>query len=95
MKDWVPLLQESARPAPDLEDDASSSGEGDPESNLAASAVSGHAPPAGPQWVRGLAPLEPHALATTSRSVRRSMGSPCTRPRARADSTSVWATSRG
>ena len=30
---------------------------------LAASAVSGQAPPAGPQWVRGLAPLEPHALA--------------------------------
>ena len=41
----------------------SSSGEGDPESNLAASAVSGQAPPAGPQWVRGLAPLEPHALS--------------------------------
>ena len=40
------------------------SGEGDVlESNLGASAVSGQAPPAGPQWVRGLAPLEPHALA--------------------------------
>jgi hypothetical protein len=38
-------------------------GEGDPESNLAASAVSGQAPPAGPQWLKGLAPLEPHALA--------------------------------
>jgi len=37
--------------------------EGDPESNLAASAVSGQAPPAGPQWLRGLQPLEPHALA--------------------------------
>jgi len=35
---------------------------GDPESNLAASAVSGQTPPAGPQWLRGLAPLEPHAL---------------------------------
>ena len=35
---------------------------GDPESHLAASAVSGQTPPAGPQWVRGLAPLEPHAL---------------------------------
>jgi hypothetical protein len=35
----------------------------DPESNLAASAVSGQAPPAGPQWVRGLAPLEPQPLA--------------------------------
>jgi hypothetical protein len=38
-------------------------GEGDPEGNLAASAVSGQAPPAGPQWVSRLAPLEPHALA--------------------------------
>jgi hypothetical protein len=37
--------------------------EGDPESSLAASAVSGQAPPAGPQWVSGLAPLDPHALA--------------------------------
>jgi hypothetical protein len=35
----------------------------DPESNLAASAVSGQTPPAGPQWVRGLAPLEPQPLA--------------------------------
>jgi len=35
----------------------------DPEGNLAASAVSGQAPPAGPQWRKGLAPLEPHALA--------------------------------
>jgi hypothetical protein len=31
--------------------------------NLAASAVSGQSPPAGPQWVSRLAPLEPHALA--------------------------------
>ena len=37
--------------------------EGDPEDNLAASAVSGQTPPAGPQWRSGLAPLEPHALA--------------------------------
>jgi hypothetical protein len=36
---------------------------GDPESNLAASAVSGQTPPAGPQWVSRLAPLEPHDLA--------------------------------
>jgi hypothetical protein len=36
---------------------------GDPGSNLAASAVSGQTPPTGPQWVSGLAPLEPHALA--------------------------------
>ena len=38
-------------------------GGADPEANLAASAVSGQAPPAGPQWLRGLQPLEPHALA--------------------------------
>src|SRR5260221_14173799 len=37
--------------------------EGDPEGNLAASAVSGQAPPAGPQWVSCVAPLEPHGLA--------------------------------
>jgi hypothetical protein len=44
------------------EDDADPDVPGDPESNLAASAVSGQTPPAGPQWVSGLAPLEPHAL---------------------------------
>ena len=37
------------------EDGADPDVPGDPESNLAAAAVSGHAPPAGPQWVRGLA----------------------------------------
>ena len=46
-----------------LEDEAEADGEGDPEGNLAASAVSGQAPPAGPQWVSRLAPLEPQALA--------------------------------
>jgi len=46
-----------------LEDEAEECGEGDPEGNLAASAVSGQAPPAGPQWVSRLAPLEPQALA--------------------------------
>lgn len=35
----------------------------EPEDKLAASAVSGQAPPAGPQWLRGLPPLEPGALA--------------------------------
>jgi inositol monophosphatase family protein/putative transposase len=45
------------------EDEAEPGGEGDPEGNLAASAVSGQTPPAGPQWVSRLAPLEPHALA--------------------------------
>ena len=47
-----------------IDDDVDDTGaEGDPESNLAASAVSGQAPPAGPQWVRGLQPLEPQGLA--------------------------------
>ena len=34
----------------------------DPEGYLAASAVSGQAPPAGPQWLFPLAPLPPHPL---------------------------------
>ena len=34
----------------------------DPEQQLAASAVSGQTPPAGPQWLHGLAPLKPSAL---------------------------------
>jgi Putative transposase len=42
---------------------ADAEGGGDPESNLAASAVSGQAPPAGPQWRRGLQPLESHTLS--------------------------------
>jgi hypothetical protein len=46
-----------------LVDESGAEGGADPESNLAASAVSGQAPPAGPQWLRGLQPLEPHALA--------------------------------
>ena len=46
-----------------FEDEDEAGGEGDPEGNLAATAVSGQAPPAGPQWMRGLQPLEPHALA--------------------------------
>jgi hypothetical protein len=41
------------------EDGAGPDVPGDPESNLAASAVSGQTPPAGPQWVSGLQPLEP------------------------------------
>jgi hypothetical protein len=44
-------------------DDLDLSGEGDPESNLATSAVSGQSPPAGPQWSAGLQPLRPRALA--------------------------------
>jgi hypothetical protein len=46
-----------------LEDEAEADGESDPEGNIAASAVSGQSPPAGPQWVSRLAPLEPQALA--------------------------------
>lgn len=44
-------------------DDLDLSGEGDPESNLATSAVSGQSPPAGPQWSTGLRPLKLRALA--------------------------------
>lgn len=39
------------------------SGEGDPECNLATSAVSGQSRPAGPQWSAGPQPLRPRALA--------------------------------
>ncbi len=45
------------------EDDLDLSGEGDPESNLASSAVSGQSPPAGPQWSTGLRPARLRALA--------------------------------
>jgi hypothetical protein len=37
--------------------------EADPEAALAASAVSGRDPPAGPQWLRGLPPLEASTLS--------------------------------
>jgi hypothetical protein len=43
--------------------EAEPDGEGDPEGKLAASALWGQTPPAGPQWVSRLAPLEPHELA--------------------------------
>jgi hypothetical protein len=46
-----------------FEDESVEGEEGDPEGNLAASAVFGQTPPAGPQWVSRLAPLEPQALA--------------------------------
>ena len=45
------------------DDDLDLSGDGDPESNLASSAVSGQSPPAGPQWSSSLRPLRLHALA--------------------------------
>lgn len=45
------------------DDDLDLSGEGDPESNLASSAVSGQSPPAGPQWSSGLRPLRLRALS--------------------------------
>jgi len=46
------------------DDDLDLSGEGDPESTLASSAVSGQSPPAGPQWSSGgLRPLRFRALA--------------------------------
>jgi hypothetical protein len=67
-----------------LEEEQGADGEGDPEGNLAASAVSGQAPPAGPQWVSRLAPLEPQALAYDKPLCARSMGSRCTLRRGRA-----------
>lgn len=45
------------------EEEAERDPSADPEANLAASAVSGQAPPAGPQWMLGLAPLDDRALA--------------------------------
>ena len=74
------------------DDDLDLSGEGDPESNLASSAVSGQSPPAGPQYPEGRLRagrviFDRSGCArspTTSRSVHRSMGSRCTRPPARA-----------
>ena len=45
-----------------LQTDDDDGDDDDPEQQLAASAVSGQAPPAGPQWLRGLPPLEPSAL---------------------------------
>lgn len=53
--------------APALEpaplDEPASEGDADAEHRLAASAVAGREPPAGPQWMRGLAPVRPAALA--------------------------------
>jgi len=70
------------------DNDLDLSGEGDPESNLASSAVSGRSPPAGPQYPEGRLRAGRVAFGrsgyahspTTSRCVPRSMGSPCTRP---------------
>lgn len=45
------------------ENDLDLSGEGDPECNLATFEVSGHSPPAGPQWSSGLQPFKSWALA--------------------------------
>jgi hypothetical protein len=45
------------------DDDLDLRGDGDLESNLASSAVSGQSPPGGPQWSAGLQPLRPRALA--------------------------------
>ena len=74
------------------DDDLDLSGEGDPESNLASSAVSGQSPPAGPQSPEGR--LRAGRLAfdrpgcahspTTSHSAHHSMASRCTRPPAQA-----------
>jgi hypothetical protein len=44
-------------------EDAEGEADDDGEQRLAASAVSGQTPPAGPQWLRGLTPLATRALA--------------------------------
>ena len=59
---WPPWDQGRARSLPSGHD-LDLSGEGDPESNLASSAVSGQSPPAGPQWSSDLRPLTLRALA--------------------------------
>ncbi len=43
-------------------------------SALAASAVSGEAPPAGPRWLRGLVPVSPSALSFEGRGSRAGEG---------------------
>ena len=76
-------------------DDLDLSGEGDPECNLATSAVSGQSPPAGPQSPEGrlragrldFSPSGPGHSPTTSRCAHHSMASHCTRPPAQAGST--------
>jgi hypothetical protein len=55
-----------------------SEGDGDdPEHKLAASAVSGQVPPAGPPWTRDLPPCRPARSPSTSRSAPRSTDSRC------------------
>jgi len=65
----LPLPRHGARGGPRAgllridEDGAEDSGENDPEGKLAASAVWGQTPPAGPQRLSGLASLESQPLA--------------------------------
>jgi hypothetical protein len=47
----------------DNADGAGDDGDDNPEGRLETSAVTGQTPPCGPQWLRGLAPLAPHAMA--------------------------------
>jgi hypothetical protein len=55
------------------------------EDTLAASAVAGEGPPAGPQWVHGKAPLVPHALEYGDKPLCATLdGLRCTPLRARA-----------
>ena len=56
------LRRRGARLGEDDDESGGTEGEG-PDETLAASAVSGQAPPAGPQWLRGLPPLAARALA--------------------------------
>jgi hypothetical protein len=63
----VPRLQ----PVPEAD-------EAESERRLIASAVSGHEPPAGPQWLRGLPPVRPAPLAYDKPCAPPSTASPCT-----------------
>jgi uncharacterized damage-inducible protein DinB len=54
------------------DDEGEADAEGDPDGNLAASAVFGQAPPAGPQWLSRLATIETQSYAgTTTRPIIR------------------------
>ncbi len=62
-------------------------GEGEGLAVLAASAVAGTTPPAGPEWRRGALPFERRRWCSSDRCASRSMASPSTRRRGPAGTT--------
>ena len=62
-RDAVPGARRRRRSSRPRSTSRRSEGDADAEHRLAASAVAGREPPAGPQWMRGLAPVRPAALA--------------------------------